>query len=178
MIVDKGTVNRGELPLDPLLARYGDYWRLSSTGRGDQALVRTDEAREIRGARGKRSARPEFFTLHRALGLKQKSSYHHGLEKHCTARIIFLEKHFPAILRKNFTVKSKNMRINWCTLHREPTKTVSDELNSSFYVTREWSIRLLHFPDTMHVRRLEKCGACGAFEDWLDVVYDLSLIHI
>ena len=82
MIVDKGTVNRGELPLDPLLARYGDYWRLSSTGRGDQALVRTDEAREIRGARGKRSARPEFFTLHRALGLKQKSSYHHGLEKH------------------------------------------------------------------------------------------------
>ena len=132
MIVDKGTVNRGELPLDPLLARYGDYWRLSSTGRGDQALVRTDEAREIRGARGKRSARPEFFTLHRALGLKQKSSYHHGLEKHCTARIIFLEKHFPAILRKNFTVKSKNMRINWCTLHREPTKTVSDELTRPF----------------------------------------------
>ena len=132
MIVDKSTVNRGELPLDPLLARYGDYWRLSSTGRGDQALVRTDEAREIRGARGKRSARPEFFTLHRALGLKQKSSYHHGLEKHCTARIIFLEKHFPAILRKNFTVKSKNMRINWCTLHREPTKTVSDELTRPF----------------------------------------------
>jgi len=60
MIVDKGTVNRGELPLDPLLASYGDYWRLSSTGRGDQALVRTagDEAREIRGARGKRGARP------------------------------------------------------------------------------------------------------------------------
>ena len=33
--------------------------------------------------------------------------------------------------------------------------------NSFYYIMRNWQVRQLHFPGTIHVRRLEKCSMCG-----------------
>ncbi|KAH8094079.1 hypothetical protein JL720_4068 [Aureococcus anophagefferens] len=167
MIVDQGTVNRGELPLDPLLARYGEYWRLLVAAIKPWVAppaTRPDE--KFAALEGNEARVQEFFTLHRALGFKEKSSYLHGLEKHSTERIKFFEKHFPGHPPQECH----------CQVQEHANKLVKNEIapfigslrkpclkNSFFYVIREWSIRLLHFPETIHVRRLEKCGACGAF---------------
>ncbi|KAH8046780.1 hypothetical protein JL721_12305 [Aureococcus anophagefferens] len=199
LIGREGTVNRGELPLDPLLAKYGEYWRLLVAAIKPWVAPPATRPEKFAALEGNEARVQEFFTLHRALGFKEKSSYLHGLEKHSTERIKFFEKHFPGHPPQECH----------CQVQEHANKLVKNEIapfigslrkpclkNSFFYVIREWSIRLLHFPETIHVRRLESAAPaalsapplriCVKFMDYLklcrerliqkarDVVADLS----
>ena len=163
-IEDQRRVREGELALVPELADYMLYWESLVAALKPWVAPPATHAAKMEALEGNQVRVDEFFRHHRRLGFSVKSSYYHGLEAHSTERLEYFKKNLIGIDTPTDL---------HCQVQEHVNKLIKSEMgpmigklhvpdrNTFFHVMREWQVRLRHFPDTIHVRRIEKCGACG-----------------
>ena len=128
----------------------------------------------------------EWMQHRRELGLRETSYYLYWLVCHSEEAF----EHWLVMIEEelvDFAIQEVN-----CELGEHVNKQQKGELaplmpmlrnedkNAFYYMMRDWQVRLAHFPDTTHVRRIEMCSSCGAlghrcssrmcpnYQEWLE----------
>jgi hypothetical protein len=118
---------------------------------------------KMKALEGHQQRKDAWVEKRTALGYPETAFYYHWLTEHAAEEFEYWGKDFTG-----FAITSVN-----CEAKEHGNKKIKQEIlplmgllrqgvkNAFNHVMQNWLVRLLHFPETIPVRRVEKCGACG-----------------
>ena len=168
LAADAVAVDTGLLQLPTELVTIKENWRLFCAWLVPWVEPPPGDAATKRAALGgHESAVAEWLAFRRAhFAARELSDYGHSLCVHGGQIRDYFALHCPDIAPQDLNTQAqehvnklvKNELAPLMGIFRSPRLK-----NAFYYIQREWQVRLLEFPDTIHVRRNEKCGSCGWF---------------
>jgi hypothetical protein len=153
--------------LNPDLQKIEDLWDLFVAAVKPWILPPVGDAKtKIAALEGHGLRCDAWMKKRRRLGLSEKAFYLHDFVAHGEQTIAHFKEHLPGYSPTDFNCELQELSNKLIKLELPPLLPMlrNKKLkNALYYVMRDWWVRLLHFPDTIHARRNEKCGSCQMF---------------